>query len=102
MIKVNVYKSDSYINKVVVSGHALYDKYGKDIVCAACSSIVTTSINSLIALDKKYIEYTYIDEILTINVISKERVVQVLVNEMVSLLKELEGDYPKNINVLIK
>ena len=40
MISVKVLK-----NKIEIKGHALYDDYGKDIVCSAVSSIVTTTIN---------------------------------------------------------
>ena len=37
-------------NKIVISGHALYDEYGKDIVCASVSSIIYTTINGILNL----------------------------------------------------
>ena len=41
MIKVKVDSKDNkHINKISILGHALYDKYGKDIVCSSVSSIV--------------------------------------------------------------
>ncbi len=41
MIKVSIIKEDKKYKKISILGHALYDDYGKDIVCSACSSIVT-------------------------------------------------------------
>ena len=36
---------------ITISGHANYDDYGKDIVCAAVSSIAITTVNNIISLD---------------------------------------------------
>ena len=47
MIKVNLKEKD----KIVITGHAGYDDYGKDIVCASVSSIVITTINAIIDID---------------------------------------------------
>ena len=38
MIRINIKK-----NTIIIKGHANYDKYGKDIVCASVSSIITTT-----------------------------------------------------------
>ena len=43
MIKVKVEENNNYISKVTIKGHANYDELGKDIVCAAVSSIVITA-----------------------------------------------------------
>ena len=45
MVKVFVKKENSNIKEILFKGHALYSDYGKDIVCAAISSIVITTIN---------------------------------------------------------
>ena len=44
-------------NKIVISGHALYDEYGKDIVCSSVSSIVTTTVNGIISINPDAIYY---------------------------------------------
>ena len=49
MIKVIVKNKDG-IENVLVKGHANYEDYGKDIVCAAVSSITITACNSILAL----------------------------------------------------
>ena len=39
MIKVKAVSKGNYLQKIEIKGHANYDDYGKDIVCAAVSSI---------------------------------------------------------------
>ena len=99
MIQVKVEKKHSKYKKVMVLGHALYDDYGKDIVCAAASSIVTTTVNGVLALDKGSLSYMISKRGMTVNVKNEDSTTQVLVGNMVSLLKELEKNYPTNIKV---
>ena len=47
MISVNVSFIGNDVKSLTVSGHANYDEYGKDIVCAGVSAIVTGGINAL-------------------------------------------------------
>jgi hypothetical protein len=98
MIKVKVTKKD-YFEKVIIDGHALYDDFGKDIVCAAASSIVTTTVNACLSIKDKSLTYEYMDNSFKIDNISNDETIQKLIGNMVSLLKELEENYPKNINV---
>ena len=46
MIKVKLTKNNNYYKRIIITGHANYDDFGKDIVCAAVSSTVITSVNS--------------------------------------------------------
>mgnify|MGYP002524039258 CR=1 FL=1 len=52
MIKVNIGK-----DHIQIKGHAMFDDYGKNIVCAGVSSVVTTTINAILSFDKDYINY---------------------------------------------
>lgn len=45
-------------NRVSVTGHAGYDKQGKDIVCAGVSTLVQTLIKSIEILTQDKIEYS--------------------------------------------
>ena len=99
MIKVKVEKQNSRYKKITMTGHAMYDDYGKDIVCAAASSIATTSVNGILALNKESLSYEVSDKGLTIEVLDNEVVTQTLINNMVNLLKDLEEQYPENIEV---
>ena len=85
--------------KITILGHAMYDDYGKDIVCSACSSIVITTINGILALDKGSLSYLIGKKGMTIDLKNDDHTTQVLINNMVRLLKELEEKYPDNIEV---
>lgn len=98
MIKVNITKEDSF-EKVIIEGHALYDDFGKDIVCAAASSVVTTTVNACIKLKEDALTYKYMDDSFEIDNISNDETTQKLIGNMVGLLEELQENYPKNIIV---
>ena len=99
MIKVNIFKENSKYKKITILGHAMYDDYGKDIVCSACSSIVTTTVNGILALNKGSLDYMVSKKGMSINIKNNDETTQILINNMVSLLKELAGNYPDNIEV---
>ena len=86
-------------NIIEITGHSNYDIVGKDIVCSAVSSIVTTTINGIISINEKAISYSYKNDKMTISVILKDEITDKLLNNMLDLLKSLAKDYPKNINV---
>lgn len=99
MIKVNCVVSNSLIEKVIIKGHADYDTLGKDIVCAAVSSIVTTTINNIIALEKNTIKYDTKEGNVCITVLRNSDVTNKLLNVLIDMLKELATDYPQNIKI---
>lgn len=99
MISVQIVKENSKYKKITILGHAMYDDYGKDIVCSACSSIVTTTVNGILALNKESLSYLVSKKGMSIDVKSNDTTTQILINNMISLLKELEGNYPENIEV---
>lgn len=99
MIKVKVETKDSKFIKISILGHAMYDDYGKDIVCSAASSIATTTINGILTLNKDSLSYQVTKEGLIIDQIDSSEVTQKLLGNMVNLLKELENQYPTNIEV---
>ena len=99
MIKVKVEKENSIYKKISILGHAMYDDYGKDIVCSACSSIVTTTVNGILSLNNESLNYQVSKKGMTIEVKSNDKTTQILIDNMISLLKELEGNYPENIEV---
>jgi len=98
MIKVNIKKENDVINEILIKGHALYDDYGKDIVCAAVSSIVITTVNAIESIDDKAISYD--EKVFIIKVLKQDEIINKLINNMINLLKELEHDYPNNIKFL--
>ena len=99
MIKVNCVVSNGLIERLSIKGHADYDTLGKDIVCAAVSSIVTTTINDILALTEDKIKYDTQDGNVLITVVSDNEVVEKLLNVLINMLKELATDYPQNIKI---
>ena len=100
MIKVNVNKKDNQIDSIVLSGHAMYDDYGIDIVCASVSSIVITTVNAIIRINNDAIEYRQDDD-LVITIKLHDKVTDLLIENMLELLTELEKQYKKNIKINI-
>lgn len=93
---IRVYKNN---DKVIIKGHANYADYGKDIVCASVSSIVITTVNGILEIDREAITYVEEKDILTIEIIKKDEVIIKLINNMMNLLTELSDNYPKNIKI---
>ncbi len=93
MIKVNI-KNDV----ITIKGHAGYDKYGKDIVCAAVSSTVITTVNAILSIDKDAIK---VDEKngVKIDILKHTVVVDKLIDNMINLLTELKEEYKDNIDI---
>ena len=95
MIKVEI--SDK---KIRVLGHAGYDDYGRDIVCASVSSIVITSVNAILSFDNEAINYEEKKDELIINILKTDKVTKKLLDNMIDLLKELSNQYEENIKVI--
>ncbi len=99
MIQVKIEKENAKYKKITILGHAMYDEYGKDIVCSAVSSIVTTTVNGILALDKGSLSYMISKKGMSITIKNTDETTQILIGNMVSLLKELAKNYPENIEV---
>lgn len=94
MIKVDIRK-----NIITVSGHAMYDDYGKDIVCASVSSIITTSVNNIIKFDKEAIKYEVSDGYIKITLKKETREILIIIENMIEMLEELQKQYKNNIKI---
>ena len=97
MIKVEVTKKN-----ISIHGHAMYDDFGKDIVCAAVSSIITTSVESIAAFDRTAIDAKEVQNGLDISINKFDDITTKLIATMLNLLNELAKKYPKNIKITNK
>ena len=95
MIKVHVNK-----NKIIMTGHANYNDYGKDIVCASASSIVITSINACLRINQNSLIYNEEKDKLTILVMSDNKNILLIIENMILMLEELANTYKKNIKII--
>jgi len=98
MIKVKVSKKNNIIESIHASGHANYDQYGKDIVCASFSTMLITTINAILEIDSEAISYTDSNNLEIIN-IKKDNITNSLLNNLVNMIYELRDNYDKNINI---
>ena len=95
MIKVNIKN-----NHIVITGHANFADYGKDIVCASASSIVITSINACLRIDNSSLLYKEELDKLTIDIKSDSEIIKSIIENMIFLLEELAKTYKKNIKIV--
>ena len=95
MIKVNV-KDDN----IVITGHAKYAEYGKDIVCASVSSIVISTVNAILKFDEEAISYKEEANKLVIDILKKDKITIKLIGNMIDMLNELSDQYPENVKVI--
>jgi len=98
MIKIKLEKKDNNISKIIIVGHAMYADFGKDIVCAAVSSTVITSINACLSIDENCLNYED-KEGLIIEIRKKDYVTSKIIGSMINNLKQLEEAYPNNIQI---
>ena len=95
MIKVKVEK-----DKITITGHANYADYGSDIVCAAVSATVMTSIEGISIIDNEVIdikqEKDKLDIIINKHVDSTDK----LIENMLTCLNERANQYPKNVKII--
>lgn len=94
---IKVYVSNK---RIVIEGHANYDDYGKDIVCASVSSIVITSINISLRLVSNSLFYKEEKDKLIIEVQTDDKNVLLVIENMIAMLEELALTYKKNIKII--
>lgn len=97
MIQIKIFKKENVIDKIVIDGHSGYDVSGRDIVCAGVSSITITTVNAILKLNSTAIRYNKKDGFLSIEVMVHTEVIDLLLENMISLLKEMQEQYTKYI-----
>lgn len=100
MIKVKINYKDNFVNGFKISGHANYDEYGKDIVCASVSSIVITSINMALSLDETSVKASDKSGLIEASVLKQDEIINKVFINMINMLEELQKDYSKNIKII--
>lgn len=98
MITITLKKEGETLKQIIFHGHAMYDDYGKDIVCAGVSTMLTTTVNAILKFDDKAIDVSQEKDIV-LTVLKEDEVTLKLLENLVELLYELEESYPKNIAI---
>ena len=97
MISVNVKRKNGIIDVITITGHAMFNTFGKDIICAGVSSALITTVNAIISFDKNAINYK--ENIFELTNIKKDDITNKLLENLVEILKETQNQYSKNIRV---
>lgn len=108
MTKIEVLKKNGRIVKYSAKGHSEYAEHGQDIVCAALSVAMQFPLGGM----QEILDITpkfeidsdgYLDiDMRGMEFLEKEKEVDVLLNTMVLMLKELSKGYPKHIKLVEK
>jgi len=99
MIRINVKKKNNQIKTLTLCGHADYDLYGKDIVCAAVSATYLCTVNAILSLDSNSIKVNDKKGLQEIIVVTDNNITLSLLDNMIRCLESLKKQYPKNINL---
>lgn len=95
MIKIKVEK-----DIISITGHANFDDYGKDIVCAAVSSIIMTSIEGIATFDKMAVDIQEETDKLIIIINKHDDITDKLIDNMSKCIQEVANKYPQNIKII--
>ena len=98
MIKITIKKNDNFIEEIRIHGHAKYDEYGKDIVCAGVSSALITTVNACLIFDNESLEYNDKNNFYLKN-IKQDEITNKLLENLVNVFKSIESKYKENIIV---
>ncbi|SIT83054.1 ribosomal-processing cysteine protease Prp [Edaphobacillus lindanitolerans] len=106
MIEVNVNETPGgRITSFEMSGHADFDEYGKDLVCAAASAVSFGAVNSVFELTgtEPGVEQGEDGGFLAVSFPESEDddAVQLIMRSMVVSLQTIERDYGEHIRVTI-
>lgn len=99
MIRIETYKKNNKYTKIDFKGHANFDKYGKDIVCAAVSSTMLCTVNAIYLINEDSINTVKENDSFIIEVIRDNDITNKLIENMMHCLESLEKEYPKNIKI---
>ena len=99
MIRVLVEKKKESFAEICVQGHAMYDDYGKDIVCAGASTIFITTVNAILRFNDKAIVVEQKKDLVCLKVLQTSEIIKTLLDNMIDLFSELSLKYPKNITI---
>lgn len=98
MIKVNVKRNNNFIKEINITGHAKYDEYGKDIVCAGVSTALTTTVNACLIFDENSIDFTEGNKFKLVN-LKEDEITNKLLENLFNVLTDVESNYSKNIKI---
>ena len=86
------------MDKITIKGHANYSD-SNDIVCASVSSIMYTTVNAILNIDDKAINFTDNGNECVIQINNHSETVDKLIDNMILMFEELSTQYPSNVEI---
>lgn len=108
MVKVFIERKNGKIIEFYGKGHANYSEYGEDIVCAAISAVTQQTALGIIKYLKLKPKMEMKDGFLRINLRElqlsdqKRRELDILLETMELMLKEIKKEHPKHLKLIEK
>ena len=108
MTKIEILRKNGRIISYKAVGHAEYDEYGSDIVCAALSMTLQFPLAGFHDVLNIYPRFEISEDglmsvdLADMDLKNKEREVNTLLESMLVIVKQLSKDYPKNITLVEK
>ena len=108
MTEIEILRKNGRIISYKAVGHAEYDEYGSDIVCAALSTALQFPLVGFQDVLEIYPRFEISSEgllsveLADMDLKGKEREVNTLLESMVVVLRGLAKEYPKNIKLVEK
>lgn len=108
MTEIEILRKNGRIISYKAVGHAEYDEYGSDIVCAALSIALQFPLAGFQDVLEIYPRFEISSEgllsveLADMDLKGKEREVNTLLESMLVIVKQLSKDYPKNIKLVEK
>ena len=108
MTKIEILRKNGRIISYKAVGHAEYDEYGSDIVCAALSTALQFPLAGFQDVLEIYPRFEISSEgllsveLADMDLKGKEREINTLLESMLVIVKQLSKDYPKNIKLVEK
>ncbi len=108
MTEIEILRKNGRIISYKAVGHAEYDEYGSDIVCAALSTALQFPLAGFQDVLEIYPRFEISSEgllsveLADMDLKGKEREINTLLESMLVIVKQLSKDYPKNIKLVEK
>ena len=108
MTEIEILRKNGRIISYKAVGHAEYDEYGSDIVCAALSTALQfprAGFQDVLEIYPRFeisSEGLLSVELADMDLKGKEREINTLLESMLVIVKQLSKDYPKNIKLVEK
>ncbi|MBQ9936814.1 MAG: ribosomal-processing cysteine protease Prp [Oscillospiraceae bacterium] len=101
MINARFFEKDKKIVSFSISGHAGFEDYGKDIVCAGVTSAVMTVINGITECAKVPCDVKVLENEIICKVLEKDKTAECMLSSLKLQLEILSEQYDGTINITV-